>query len=161
MQLPEPQKEHKWLAQLAGDWTYESECIMGPDQPPMKSGGRAKSHMLGEVWLVSEWESEGPDGRPTTMIITLGYDPAKKRFVGTFVAAMMTNLWVYDGALDAAGKVLTLNADGPSFTGDGSIAHYQDIIEVKDRDHHVLTSQVQGPDGGWTRFMTAHYRRKK
>ena len=35
------------------------------------------------------------------MIMTLGYDPQKKRFVGTLIGSMMTHLWVYDGALDA------------------------------------------------------------
>ena len=44
---------------------------------------------------------------------------------------MMTHLWVYDGALDAAGKVLTLDAEGPSFTGDGTTAKYQDVIEIE------------------------------
>ena len=41
-----------------------------------------------------------PDGGPATMIMTLGYDPAKKRFVGTFIGSMMTNLWVYEGELE-------------------------------------------------------------
>jgi Protein of unknown function (DUF1579) len=33
----EPQAEHQWLQQLAGDWTTEAECAMGPDQPPTKT----------------------------------------------------------------------------------------------------------------------------
>lgn len=28
----------------------------------------------------------------------------------------MNYLWIYDGSLDAAEKVLTLNTEGPSFT---------------------------------------------
>ena len=32
----EPQKEHQWLEKLVGEWTYEGEAIMGPDQPPEK-----------------------------------------------------------------------------------------------------------------------------
>ncbi len=160
MQAPEPQKEHRWLAQLVGDWTYEGDCIMGPDQPSFKSSGRSSNRQLGDVWIISEGEGEAPDGSLATMVITLGFDPAKQRVVGTFIGSMMCHLWIYDGAWDTAGKVLTLNADGPSFTGDGTTAHYQDIIEIKDKDHHVLSSQVQGPDGKWTTFMTAHYRRK-
>jgi hypothetical protein len=30
----EPQKEHQWLQKLVGEWTYETEAIMEPDQPP-------------------------------------------------------------------------------------------------------------------------------
>jgi hypothetical protein len=156
----EPQKEHQWLQQLVGDWKYESECIMGPDQPPMKSEGKESVRSLGGLWTLGELQSEMPDGSLGTMIMTLGYDPAKKRFVGTFVGSMMTHLWIYDGHLDASGKMLTLNAEGPSFAGDGKLAKYQDIIEVKSANERVLSSQVLGDDGKWTRFMTATYRRK-
>jgi hypothetical protein len=159
MQPPEPQKEHKWLAQLVGEWEYESECIMGPDQPPMKAPGRSSNRLLGDVWLVSEWKGETPDGQTGTMQMQLGYDPAKQRVVGTFIGSMMAMMWVYDGGWDAAGKVLTLNADGPSFSGDGTTAHYQDIFEIVDKNNHVLRSQVQGADGKWTQFMSATFRR--
>jgi hypothetical protein len=56
--------------------------------------------------------------------------------------------------------VLTLDSEGPSMKGDGTLAKYQDAIEVKSDDHRVLTSRVLGEDGKWTLFMTAHYRRK-
>jgi hypothetical protein len=57
--------------------------------------------------------------------------------------------------------VLTLNAEGPSMAGDGKMAKYKDVIEVKSDDHRVLTSHVLGDDGNWQHFMTANYRRKK
>jgi hypothetical protein len=156
----EPQKEHHWLQQLVGDWTYESECIMGPDQPPMTSQGKERVRTLGGLWTVGEMESGMPDGSTGTMIMTLGFDPAKGRFVGTFVGSMMTFLWSYDGELDAAEKVLTLNAESPSFAGDGTMAQYKDIIEIKGPNERTLSSQVLGDDGKWNRFMTATYKRK-
>ena len=94
-------------------------------------------------------------------ILTLGYDPSRKRFVGTWVGSMMTHLWVYDGALDAAGTVLTLDAEGPGFADKGKTAKYQDVVEFRSDDHRVLTSRVLGDDGTWHGFMTAHYRRKR
>ena len=54
-----------------------------------------------------------PGCGPSTTIMTLGYDPQKERFVGTFVASMMTHMWHYNGSLDAAEKVLTLDTEGP------------------------------------------------
>jgi hypothetical protein len=115
----EPHKEHEWLQRFVGEWTFEGECVMGPDQPPMKSTGSESVRSIGGLWVMGEGRGEMPGGGPSTSIVTLGYDPQKRRFVGTFIASMMTYLWVYDGALDAAGKVLTLDAEGPTFSGDG------------------------------------------
>lgn len=157
----EPQKEHQWLQKLVGEWTYESDCRMGPDQPPMKSGGTESVRSIGGLWTLGEGRCEMPGGEAGTTIMTLGYDPARKRFVGTFVASMMTHLWIYDGELNAAGTVLTLDAEGPSFTGDGKMTKYQDIMEFKTDDHRILSSQWLGDDGRWVGFMTAHYRRVK
>jgi hypothetical protein len=157
----EPQTEHKWLDQLVGEWTYESEAIMGPGQPPLKGAGSESVRSIGGVWVQCEGDMVMPEGGPGTTIMTLGYDPARKRFVGTFIGSMMTFMWVYDGQLDAAGKALTLDAEGPSFTDLNKTAKYKDTIEILSPDHRTLSSQFQAEDGTWHRFMTAHYRRKK
>lgn len=98
--------------------------------------------------------SRGPRQR------TLGYDPQKKRFVGTFIAAAMTHLWPYNGSLDAAGQVLKLDSEGPSVTGDGMVK-YQDIIKFHSDDYRTLWSHFLGAGGKWVPFMKAHYRRKR
>jgi hypothetical protein len=157
----EPQKEHQWLHKLVGEWTYESECIMGPGQPPSKCLGTESVRSLGGLWVLCEGRGEMPGGGTSTSIMTLGYDPVKKRYVGTFIASVMTHLWIYDGALDAAGKVLTLDCEGPSFTAEGKMTKYKDVIEIKSDDHRVLSSQALGDDGKWHGFMTANYRRRK
>ncbi|MDQ8730600.1 DUF1579 domain-containing protein [Bradyrhizobium sp. LHD-71] len=161
MMNPDPTKEHLWLQRMVGDWDMEGECVMGPDQPPMKSKSFEQVKPIGSLWVIGEGEGEMPGGGAALTRITLGYDPQKGRFVGTFIGSMMTHLWLYEGTLDAAGKVLTLDCEGPSFAGDGTMAKYQDIIEMKSDDHRVMTSRVQGADGKWTHFMTANYRRKK
>lgn len=162
MHAPEPQAEHQWLQRLVGEWTFESDCVMGPDQPPMKSGGRESVRSLGGLWTIGEGSSTTPDGGTFESIMTLGFNPDAKRFVGTFIASMMTHLWPYVGTLDATGNVLTLDSEGPNCaSGDGTMAKYQDIIEFLSDDHRTLTARMQGPDGQWTTFMTAHYRREK
>jgi Protein of unknown function (DUF1579) len=161
MQIPEPQAEHLWLQQLVGEWSIESECIMGPDQPPMKTTGREVVRSLGKLWTIGEGTGNAPEGGSCDSIMTLGYDPQAKRFVGSFIASAMTHFWPYIGSLDASGKVLTLDSTGPSFAGDGTMAKYQDIIEFVTHDHRTLTARVQSADGSWQQFMTAHYRRKQ
>lgn len=133
---------------------------MGPDQPPMKWAGRESVRSLGGLWTLGEGLGEMPGGGESSSIMTLGYNPELKCFVGTFVASVMTHLWPYNGTLDAAEKVLTLDSEGPSFAGDGTMSKYQDIIEFVDDNHRTLSSQFLGPDGKWVPFMKAHYHRK-
>lgn len=157
----EPQKQHQWLQKLVGEWTYEHECSMGPDKPSQKLTGSEHVRSLGGLWVLCEGRGEMPGGGPCATLMTVGYDPQKERFVGTWVGSMMANLWVYDGELDAAGKVLTLHSEGPDFTSPGKTARYKDVIEIKSDDHRVLSSHAQDSNGRWNQFMTAHYRRKR
>jgi hypothetical protein len=164
MDMPNPSPEHLWLQRLVGNWSVESECFLGPDQPPMQTTGTERVRSLGDLWTIGEGKiganTESGSAEDCNAIMTLGYDPLTKRFVGTFIASMMTHLWSYNGSLDATGQVLTLDTVGPSFADDGTMAPYQDIIEFVDSDHRTLRSQMRGPDGQWTQFMSAHYRRK-
>ncbi len=161
MHAPKITKEHAWLQRLVGSWTGEGTAEMGPGQPPQAWTVEETVRAIGEPWVQAESHGTMPDGSPSLMQITLGFDPDRQRFTGTFVGSMMTYLWVYDGELDAAGRVLTLNAEGPSMTGEGKMAKYQDIVELIGDDERLLTSQIQLPDGSWQKFMTARYRRKR
>lgn len=152
----QPTPEHDWLMQLLGAWTCESECQMGPGQPPMQTKGTETVRSLGGLWTLGEGTMGTEEGAGKSLM-TLGYDPKAERFVGTFIASMMTYLWTYRGTLNAARTTLTLDAEGPSFAGDGSMAKYQDIIEFQDADHRTLTSRMLLPSGEWVQFMHANY----
>lgn len=151
-------KEHAWLRQLVGEWTYEGECVMGPDQPPTSVAGQETVRALGDLWVLCEMTSPMPDGGIAHNVMTLGFDPQKGRFVGSFISSAMTLLWIYEGTLDESGTVLTLEADGPSFSGEGTLT-YQDIVEIRPNGERRLSSRVPGPDGEWLTFMTTRYNR--
>ena len=156
---PELLPEHQWLLKLVGEWAFESECQMGPDQPVMKNTGTEVVRSVGGLWTQGEMTSASPTGENWSSVMTLGYDPQKKRFVGTFIASVMSYLWLYDGGLDATGKILILDAEGPGMTPDAGLLKYQDRIEILNDNERLLSSQVQGDDGNWQHFMTARYRR--
>lgn len=156
----EPVKEHQWLRGLIGDWTFEGECIMGPDQPPNRVSGSETVRALGERWVICESTTPmpEPDTGTATNLLSIGYDPAKGKFVGTFMSSAMNSLWVYEGTLDANGTVLTLDTEGPSMTGEGR-ARYQDIVELTPSGERRFSSRIEMPDGEWVTFMTSTFRK--
>jgi hypothetical protein len=158
---PGSSKEHEWLQQLVGEWTYESEGIVDPSQPPVKSQGTQSARSLGGLWLVAESNGKAPNGAPMTGILTIGYEPEKKKYVGTWICSCMSQLWTYEGSLDETGKILTLEAEGPNPSTAGKKTKYRDVYEIKATDHWVQTSYMLADDGKWYRFVTANYRRKK
>ena len=156
----EPQKEHQWLQILVGEWTLEDEKTTEGQSAGQWTESVRSLHGL---WILAEGNGETPGGTAATTVMTLGYDPEKQRFVGTWIGSMMTHLWIYDGELDETGKILTLASEGPDMSpeGKGRMLKYRDVIELKSDDHRTLTSHVQGENGEWRQFMTATYRRKK
>ena len=147
-----PQHEHHWFDKLLGKWNCESTCWMGPDQAPMTNRGTAEVRSLGGLWVLVEGQGEPMEGETWSSIMTLGYDPKSKRYTGTFIGSMMTHLWVYDGALDASGRTLVLDTEGPKHESPG-MARYQDIIEIVDDNHWILKSQILTDDGRWKPIM--------
>ena len=64
------------------------------------------------MWYLIECSGDGTgeNPEPWSSLFTLGCDPEKKAFVGTFIGSMMAQLWIYEGHLDAAGKCVTWDA---------------------------------------------------
>jgi hypothetical protein len=154
---PQPTKEHEWLKQLEGEWVTEAESAAIPGMPAMKIKGTESVRSLGGFWSVSESKADYM-GTPVTALMTLGYDPQKKKYTGTWVCSMCDFLCKYEGTV--SGNVLTLDTEGPN-PANGKIEKMRDVLEVKDKDHKVLTSYMPGPDGKWVLFMTIKFTRKK
>jgi hypothetical protein len=158
MKIPEPQEQHRWLMRMLGEWTWESQ-VGDPGQLPQTITGTESVRALGGLWVMCEGESAFPGGDGFVKnVMTLGFDSAKNRFVGTFVSSGMTNLWIYEGQLGSPDRV-ELMSEGPNFSDDGGVATYRDSIEFHGPDERTLTSHVKNADGSWQEFMTARYRR--
>ena len=61
-------------------WLYEGEMTMEPDKPPVKFNGTENVRSLGGLWILAEGQGEMPGSGSATTILTLGYDPQRKRF---------------------------------------------------------------------------------
>jgi hypothetical protein len=155
----EPTPEHEWLKRMVGKWEYEAECSMGPDQEPFRGTGTESVRMLGDLWVLCELEGTMPDSTPMTSLLTIGYDPARGKFVGTYVGSVMTNMFVYEGELDADCRTLTQDTTGPDCSDPSRQMNYQDIFEWQDDGSRVLRSQYQDGEGSWHQMMQAVFRR--
>ncbi|WP_431284095.1 DUF1579 domain-containing protein [Humitalea sp. 24SJ18S-53] len=154
-----PQDQHRWLHRMVGSWTVEGECSMGPGVPTESTTGTETVRSLGGLWVIAEGRGKMPDGGEPQHVMTLGYDPEKGAFVGSFIASMGAMMWVYDGRLDTAAQRLTLACEGPDFANPGKRTSFRDIITLQSDDARTLTSEMQAADGAWHQIMTARYHR--
>ena len=155
----EPTPEHRWLQQLVGEWTYENECDMGPEGPTEKGKGREIVRAFGDLWVMGEMIGTAPGAGEMRGMMTLGYDPARGRFIGTWIGTPIAHMFVYKGVL--VGDVLTLDCEGPAFDDPSRVAVYQDIIELRSPRERVLRSQVQDDEGVWREFMRGEFTRSE
>jgi hypothetical protein len=159
--LMAPQKEHELLERFVGDWHTESEMTMGPDQPSMKCKGQIHAATLGKMWLVANVENNVM-GTKMNAVLTLGYDPDKKKYVGTWIDSMVNHLWHYNGWLEDDGKTLILEAEGPNMMqpGTGKTAKFRDVYIFKSPDQMETKALMQQEDGKWITMATGTSQRK-
>ena len=152
--MEDTEKEHEWLKKFVGQWDVVSDGQGSQGEAVMKSS------MLGKLWLVNASDME-INGMKMKSIQMIGYDPKKEKYVGIWADSMINHMWHYEGTVDEAGKKLTLEAEGPSMTGDGTMTNYRDAYEFKDENTIIATSSMQGEDGEWTVLMEGTAKRRK
>lgn len=151
----EQSPEECWLRRLVGEWKLEAPAPDG--EGTIK--GRETARLFGG-WVLLEGSSQMPDGSVHVSLMTLGFDPARGRVVGSWVGSMMSHLWVYEGGFDGAGRTLTLDTSGPAMDGSGASADYQDVITFEGEDTRILTSRQRQPDGAWRDLFCVRYSRE-
>ncbi len=115
--------------------------------------------MLGDLWVVTDIKGD-MGGANMHGLMTIGYDPAKKKYVGTWVDNMMNHLWKYEGTVDATGKILTLEAEGPNMAAPDQTTKYRDVYEFTS-DDQVTTKSSMLLNGEWVVFVNGKGTRKK
>jgi hypothetical protein len=153
---PAPAKDHEWLKQLVGEWDIQFKMYM----PRAEAAGTDSVRALGDHWVVAETKTTMM-GAPYSGILSLGYNPLKKHFNGTWIDSFGGHLWVYKGTLNDAGDTLTLETEGPSIQGPDKTARYKEVIQITGEDSRTFTSSIETDDGTWMKLLTIEYHRKK
>jgi hypothetical protein len=156
--MPTPAPEHAVLKQEAGSWDATVESFMAPGQPPVLSKGTETGTMLGDFWLVSDFKTDMM-GQPFTGHGTLGYDPAKKKYVSTWIDSMTPTLALGESVYDAATRTFTGWLDGLDYAGKPT--KLKTVTTFKDPSTRVFTMSLKGPDGKDVTALRITYTRRK
>lgn len=167
-----PRKEHQWLAQLEGTWDVTGQCVMDPKAAPKNVIGTECSKAIGGYWAVCKFEGRidgQQQGKEVTNekvagagqgmqfcgFMTIGFDVKSEKFIATWIDSTSNHMWRYEGELDDAGKVLTLEGEGPC-PETGEEVKVREIIELRGTDQRVFRSQRE-KDGSWVDGLTLNY----
>jgi len=158
-EMPKPQKEHEWLKKFEGEWELKSQMLMDPSKP-IESKGTETVRTMGGFWVTAEGKGEMM-GSTMSYLMTLGYDPAKKKYVATMIDSMTGRMWQYTGSLNEAGTTLTLETEGPCPMRGGKLTEFKDITEFKSDNQRVFTSMYKDEKGEWVTVFKGEATRTK
>ena len=106
MPMPKPGPEHKLFDMDAGTWDATVEMFM-PGAPPMTSKGTETNTIgCGGLCLISDFKSVMA-GAPFHGHGTSAWDPAKKKYVGTWTDSMSAGISMSEMTYDPATKTAT------------------------------------------------------
>lgn len=158
--VPKPGPEHAVLKQDEGTWDAVVEMFMGPGAPPMKSKGVETNVIAcGGLCLVSDFKGELAPGQIFDGHGMTAWDPAKKKYVGSWTDSMSTGIAMSEGTYDAAARTMTGYMEGPDATG--KMARMKSVVEYKDASSRVFTMYMPGPDGKELPGMRITYTKRK
>jgi hypothetical protein len=159
MPMPKPGPEHKLFEEDAGTWDATVEMWTAPGAPPMVSQGTETNTVgCGGLCLITDFKSEMA-GAPFHGHGTSAWDPAKKKYVGTWTDSMSAGISVSEATYDPATKTSTGWMEGPDMTG--KVVKSKAVVQYKDAGTRVFTMYTTGPDGKEVPGMKITYTRKK
>lgn len=158
--MPKPGPEHAVFKEDVGTWDATVESFMSPDGKPMTSKGTETNIVsCGGLCLVTHFKGEMMPGVAFEGHGTTAYDPAKKKYVGSWTDSMSQGLMIGETAYDPATKTATGWMEGPDTTG--KVVRMKSVVQYKDPNTRVFTMHGPGPDGKDAQMMRITYTRRK
>jgi Protein of unknown function (DUF1579) len=156
-----PTDEHKILAEEEGTWDATVKSfVSGPDaEPAISKGTEVNTIMTGGLWILSKFEGDFGgvkfEGRGQ-----FGYDPNKKKYVGTWIDSLSPNLSVLEGSYDPKTKTMTYVGDGTS--AEGTKYSQKMVTTTKNDGSRVFTLYMKiGDAKDEAKFMEITYQKRK
>lgn len=150
---------HAALRHEVGTWDAETKVWMGPDSTPTTSQGTETNRMLGKFWVIGTYESE-LFGTPFHGQSQVGYDPATKKYIGTWIDSMSSSLNRLEGTMK--GNKLTMYSKGiDPATGKEKVTKM--VSTYPDANHKTFVSYdpVPGKKDEWRKTMEITYTKRE
>jgi len=158
--MPQASAEHQGLEYEVGTWDAESQFWMTPDTEPLVSKAIEINKMLGTMWLISDYQGD-MGGISFFGHGQFGYDPNKKKYVGTWIDSMSPYLSVMEGTMDPTTKILTMISKGiDPMTGQESVSKMVSTPIDHDHKKFEIFAPVPGKKGEWWKKMEISYTRR-
>jgi hypothetical protein len=156
-----PTPEHQRIAKEVGTWDATIKSWMqGPQsEPTVSQGVETVKLQPGGLWLISEFEGKFGDstfcGNGQS-----GYDPIKKKYVGTWVDSMSASLMTMEGDYDEASKTLTMYSKGVEPSGKPYDAKMTSVQQ--DENSRVFTMSMKSDEtkGEYVKVMEISYKKR-
>ncbi len=151
----EPTEHHEHLKFDVGKWTGSmTMTVPGSDEPMTMEVKETNTMVQGGLWLISTFEAGPFVGRGQ-----FGYDPAKKKYVGTWIDNMSPHLNIMQGNLnkDKSEMVMT-------FTGvnqqTGKPQEMKNVTTRPSDDERKFVMYAKTGDK-WEKSFEINYKRQK
>ena len=156
---PKPGPEHAVLKMDEGTWDAVVEVTPGPGAPVQKSKGvEVNTIGCGGLCLITDFKGEMM-GAAFQGHGVATWDPAKKKYVGSWTDSMSTGLAIGESTYDPTTKKSTGSMEGPDMTG--KVVKMRSVVEWRDANTRVFTMYSPGPDGKEMEGMKITYTRRK
>jgi hypothetical protein len=158
--MPKPGPEHDLFKHDEGTWDATVETFMAPGAAPMVSKGVETNTIgCGGLCLITDFKGEMMPGQTFHGHGTAAWDPAKKKYVGSWTDSMSTGIAIGESTYDAATKTVTGWMEGPDMTG--QVSKMRSVVQYTSDDARVFTMYGPGPDGKEVMGMRITYTRRK
>jgi hypothetical protein len=155
-----PTEQHELLKKDVGTWDATVKIFPMPGAKAMVSKGVEKNRLLkGGLWLITRFEGEAI-GTPFIGMGQFGYDPAEKKYVGTWVDTMTPHMMTTKSDYDEATKTMTGTSETRDpITGEKYTAKM--ISRYNDDGTRVMEMHRTGEDGKEWKVMEITYKRSE
>ena len=155
-------EQHKVLKNEVGDWEAEMKLYpQGPDGPTIDGKCEETSRVLNNgMWLISDFKGDFA-GFPFEGHGAFGYNPQKKKYVGTWVDNMNPALTLMEGDYDAKAKTLTMYSEGTD-PETGKPMKTKNVTQYLEDGRRIFTMSNQAPGSDkYIKMMELTYTKKK